>query len=143
GRRQQWWQHSHYQPPRQLVLYFFRACRSCTPCSPGFHCFRPHVGCCCMQGIQTVGRASVHRSSLFAAFFVLFNLGVSSCLAAEEVPTSMGLTGLINMPSGRMATDGMLYMGYSYSDPYGAAYGVMQALPWLQISGRYTRIKGV
>lgn len=96
-----------------------------------------------MQGIQTVGRASVHRSSLFAAFFVLFNLGVSSCLAAEEVPTSMGLTGLINMPSGRMATDGMLYMGYSYSDPYGAAYGVMQALPWLQISGRYTRIKGV
>ncbi len=63
-------------------------------------------------------------------------------LAIADAPTTMGLTGLINMPSGRMAADGNLYVGYSHNYPYNTMYGVLQAMPWLQLSGRYTSIIG-
>lgn len=68
---------------------------------------------------------------------------VATTLARAEVPTSLGLTGLINMPSARAAPDGTLYMGYSRDQPYGTAYSALQVLPGLQISGRYTRIDGL
>ncbi|MBC2769833.1 YjbH domain-containing protein [Pusillimonas minor] len=96
-----------------------------------------------MRSTLTVGRLPFLGFSLLAIFLLLVALGAAQRAAASESPTSLGLTGLINMPSGRMAEDGMLYMGFSRSAPYGAAYGVMQALPGLQVSGRYTRISGV
>jgi hypothetical protein len=69
--------------------------------------------------------------------------GVAGAGAAwADTPTSIGLTGLINMPTARTEPDGTLYLGFSRDQPYSATYGVLQALPWLQISGRYTSIDG-
>lgn len=84
------------------------------------------------------------RWIVLCAFGFLLVIGVvAGSIARADVPTSIGLTGLINMPSGRAAPEGTLYVGYSRDEPYGATYGVMQLLPGLQLSGRYTRISGV
>ncbi|MCX5590204.1 YjbH domain-containing protein [Alcaligenes endophyticus] len=58
-------------------------------------------------------------------------------------PSSLGLSGLIHMPDARMEEDGLLTAGFSYARPYSAPYITLQALPFLQLSGRYTRIHGV
>lgn len=58
-------------------------------------------------------------------------------------PSTMGLTGLMNMPSARMEADGTLTAGFFYSRPYSGPYVSAQMLPFLQVAGRYTRIHGV
>ncbi len=72
---------------------------------------------------------------------LLVALTVGSTVQADT-PTSIGLTGLINMPTARSAPDGTLYLGFSRDQPYSSTYGVLQALPWLQLSGRYTSFDG-
>ena len=54
-----------------------------------------------------------------------------------------GQTGLINMPSARMSDDGTFRVGFTHASPYTAGFANLQAMPWLEVSGRYTRITGV
>jgi len=63
--------------------------------------------------------------------------------AAAQHYSSMGLSGLIHMPDARMEEDGTLGIGYSYAKPYSGVYVTAQMLPFLQVSGRYTRIHGL
>ncbi|WP_185961321.1 YjbH domain-containing protein [Telmatospirillum sp. J64-1] len=54
-----------------------------------------------------------------------------------------GQTGLLQMPSGRMAPDGEMVFGSSYTDPYTRIFLTVQFLPWLQGTFRYTDIANV
>lgn len=51
-----------------------------------------------------------------------------------------GTTGLMQMPSGRMAKDGEFSLGFSTSSPYSRFFLTSQILPWLQGTFRYTDI---
>lgn len=75
--------------------------------------------------------------ALFPAAAVLI-----PALAFAE-PSLTGQTGLINMPDARMAPDGAWRFGLSYADPYVAGWSSVTILPRVEVSGRYTRIKGV
>ena len=69
--------------------------------------------------------------------FLLFSTGV----AGE--PSSIGQTGLINMPDARIAPDGTFRLGASYSEPYLPIWTSVTLLPRLEVSGRYTIIRGL
>lgn len=73
-------------------------------------------------------------------FFLALFWAVSPFAFAQY--SSTGLSGLIHMPDGRMLPDGTLAAGYTYARPYSAPYVTSQFLPFLQVSGRYTRIHG-
>lgn len=73
---------------------------------------------------------------------VVATLGCAGSLAWAQ-PSSLGLSGLIHMPSARMEADGTLTTGFTYAKPYSAPYIGVQAFPFLQFSGRYTRIHDV
>lgn len=79
----------------------------------------------------------------FLIFFALACVAAKAEPPVSESPSSLGITGLINMPSGRAAPDGTLFIGHSHDKPYGATYGTLQVLPALQLTGRYTRISGI
>lgn len=51
-----------------------------------------------------------------------------------------GETGLINMPDGRIETDGTLRMGYSFAKPYVNMWSSISVSPRLEVTGRYTRV---
>lgn len=51
-----------------------------------------------------------------------------------------GETGYINMPDGRIETDGTLRMGYSFAKPYVNMWSSISVSPRLEVTGRYTRI---
>ena len=84
----------------------------------------------CSRALQAV--------AVLTAIFI----GISATSFAEAQPSSMGLTGLIHMPSARMEPDGTLTTGYSHAEPYSAPYVSAQILPFLQVAGRYTRVHG-
>src|SRR5690625_3236017 len=98
----------------------------------------------------TRGRAFVYAWALGAVYkgasrcigLALFLFFMASVAQAQHYST-MGLSGLIHMPDARMAPDGTLSVGYSYAKPYSSVYVTAQMLPFLQASGRYTRIHGV
>lgn len=73
--------------------------------------------------------------------FGLAALFVASVAHAE--PTLLGQSGLIRMPDARIEPDGGLRLGYSWDDPYRAAWASVTMLPQLELSGRYTRISHV
>ncbi|MDW8468731.1 MAG: YjbH domain-containing protein [Burkholderiales bacterium] len=54
-----------------------------------------------------------------------------------------GQTGLVSMPDARLAPDGTWRMGMSFLRPYQALWTSVTVLPWLEASGRYTRIMHV
>ncbi len=62
--------------------------------------------------------------------------------AAAE-PSTTGQTGLINMPDARIETDGTLRFGASYFRPYLPIWSSITLLPRLELSGRYTIIRGL
>lgn len=99
-----------------------------------------------MPGLISGGFASI-RARLDVARLLrrcmVCCLAAGSLAAWADTPTQLGITGLINMPSARAAEEGMWYTGYGYDKPYGALYSTLQALPDLQLTGRYTRISGV
>lgn len=94
------------------------------------------LGFSILRGVSAPRKRSTHRV-LGVLFF--------SCAwaSAWAQPSSMGLTGLIHMPDARMEEDGLLTAGFSYARPYSAPYITLQALPFLQLSGRYTRFYGM
>lgn len=82
-------------------------------------------------------------ASLFRFFFIASTLGALLALSTVWAqPASSGLSGLIHMPNARMEDDGLLSVGFSYARPYSAPWVSVQVLPFLQVSGRYTRIHG-
>lgn len=67
-------------------------------------------------------------------------------LAAAEPtakPNTTGQTGLINMPDARVAEDGTLRFGVSYFRPYLPIWSSITLLPRLELSGRYTIVRGL
>jgi hypothetical protein len=54
-----------------------------------------------------------------------------------------GISGYINTPSARMEEDGVLRTGFSHATPYSALFLSLQALPWLEVSGRFTQFNGL
>ncbi|MEX2359694.1 MAG: YjbH domain-containing protein [Gammaproteobacteria bacterium] len=75
--------------------------------------------------------------SLFVAALILAPLG------ATAQPNSLGQSGLIHMPDGRVEPDGTLRGGVTYMAPYGAIWGSVTLVPWLEFSGRFTRADDV
>ena len=63
-------------------------------------------------------------------------------LAAAE-PNTTGQTGLINMPDARIEEDGRFRFGASYFRPYLPVWASISMLPRLELSGRYTIIRGL
>jgi hypothetical protein len=58
-------------------------------------------------------------------------------------PSTTGQTGLINMPDARVADDGTFRLGASYFRPYETFWSSVTFLPRLELSGRYTVIRGL
>lgn len=90
--------------------------------------------------------AAAPRMRLFGCLIgkcVVATMATLASPLALAQPSSMGLTGLMNMPSARMEADGTLTAGFTYARPYSAPYVSAQMLPFLQVAGRYTRIHGV
>ncbi len=54
-----------------------------------------------------------------------------------------GISGYINTPSAYMQADGTWRIGFSYAYPYAAVYSSVQALPWIEVAGRFTQIANV
>ncbi|MBF4269073.1 YjbH domain-containing protein, partial [Vibrio anguillarum] len=50
-----------------------------------------------------------------------------------------GGTGLMQMPSGRMAEEGEFNIGVSFNNDYHHYVASMQVMPWLDATIRYTR----
>lgn len=94
------------------------------------------LGFSILRGVSAPRKRSIQ--GVLGAFFL-------GCVGASALaqPSSMGLSGLIHMPDARMEEDGLFTAGFSYARPYSAPYITLQALPFLQLSGRYTRIHGV
>ena len=62
-------------------------------------------------------------------------------VAAE--PSFTGQTGLINMPDARVEKDGTLRFGAGLFDPYLPIWSSITLLPRIELSGRYTIIRGL
>jgi len=95
-----------------------------------------------MLGVILGGLASARWLSLCATAVLGAGMAVPG-IARADTPTSIGLTGLVNMPTARAEAEGTWFVGYSYDKPYATTYSTLQFLPDLEISGRYTRISGV
>jgi Exopolysaccharide biosynthesis protein YbjH len=70
-------------------------------------------------------------------------LSFSLITAATAQQAYNGTSGYINTPSAQMREDGMVVVGASYAAPYGMLYVAVQALPRLELSGRYSQTEGV
>lgn len=87
----------------------------------------------------TLSRAFSVRPATFLTLATLA-LGWTSAAAQNSYT---GSSGYINTPSAHMREDGTLVTGLSHASPYTALYVAMQALPWLEITGRYQQTTGV
>lgn len=73
---------------------------------------------------------------------------IGSCISllicpAWAEPGLIGQSGLIAMPDGRIDPDQSWRIGLSLASPYTTFWSSVTALPWLEVSGRVTRIGGV
>jgi hypothetical protein len=84
-------------------------------------------------------RLDNQRLRLRAAGFVACSL----CCCAFGQTSYNGSSGYINTPSALMRADGTLVTGLSHASPYTSLYLGLQALPGLEITGRYQQTAGV
>ena len=70
-------------------------------------------------------------------------LSFSLVAAATAQQAYNGTTGYINTPSAHTREDGTLVVGASHAEPYSMLYVAVQALPWLEVSGRYSQTDGI
>lgn len=96
-----------------------------------------------MVSQQRGGRAALSTVVCHIALCVFAVYSTCRSASALAEASTTGQTGLINMPSARIEEDGTLRLGESLNDPYRAIWGSVTLLPWLELSGRYTRIDGV
>jgi len=82
---------------------------------------------------------------LFLLAILLSSLAFTQASAAGPNPAASmnGQTGIINMPDARIDDDGVWRMGVDKSSPYAAMWSSISILPWLEVSGRITRIQGI
>jgi hypothetical protein len=78
--------------------------------------------------------------AIYRAFAVLSCLCVSQ---AKAEPSLIGQSGLIAMPDARIDAESTWCFGLSQSAPYTTLWSSVTALPWLEVSGRVTRIADV
>ena len=89
-----------------------------------------------------------HRTACFAslrlamACSICMGWPVTEVVSAAE-PTLTGQTGFISMPDARVAPDGTWRTGFSVLRPYESIWSSISLFPWLEASGRYTRLMGV
>ncbi|NOX91661.1 MAG: YjbH domain-containing protein [Gammaproteobacteria bacterium] len=60
--------------------------------------------------------------------------------ASLNTPTQTGQTGLVNMPTARVAEDGTLRFGFSRFEPYKALWSSLSVFPRLELGARYTSV---
>lgn len=78
-----------------------------------------------------------------AGAFLLLLVPLSSVTQVQAQPNLNGQSGLINMPDARIAPDGAWRIGLGRSDPYLGLWGSVSILPFIEVSGRYTEIRGI
>jgi len=83
---------------------------------------------------------SFHTGGWRVAVVVLFAAFQASAIAE---PSTTGQTGLINMPDARVEKDGTLRFGAGYFRPYLPIWSSITLLPRLELSGRYTIVRGL
>ncbi|QDQ25712.1 phosphatase PAP2 family protein [Chitinimonas arctica] len=66
-----------------------------------------------------------------------------SSLFAQADSSLGGQSGLIQMPDARIGPDGTWRLGYNQQSPYRAIWSSISLMPWLEASGRFTRVSGV
>ncbi len=100
------------------------------------------------KGLTTLGRTpaatpeSYRPRHVYLTLLVpLFALLLTKNASAE--PSTLGQTGLINMPSARIEEEGTLRLGLSTFDPYTRLWSSITLLPRFELSGRYTEIDRV
>ena len=99
---------------------------------------------CLVRGVVAAMATRRTRSTTLSAGLET-GLALFLCVCALPAMaqySSMGLSGLIHMPDARMKPDGTFAVGYTHAKPYSAPYVTAQILPFLEVSGRYTRIQG-
>lgn len=62
---------------------------------------------------------------------------------AAASPMWSGSSGYINTPSATMRPDGHWVAGLAHASPYTTLFVGLQALPWLEVTGRYQQTSGV
>lgn len=87
-------------------------------------------------------------SSFFISSLSLFSVSYASVVMSSTndwKPSQMdfGGTGLMQMPSGRMAEEGEFNVGISVNNDYHHYVASMQVMPWLDATIRYTRLPNV
>jgi Exopolysaccharide biosynthesis protein YbjH len=68
---------------------------------------------------------------------------IAGCPLAVAEPSQSSQTGLINMPDAHTEPEGTWRLGFSNANPYGSVWTSISVLPRLELSGRFTRIKGI
>lgn len=63
--------------------------------------------------------------------------------ATLAAPSTLGQTGLINMPDARIEEDGTLRFGLSHFEPYTVLWSSISLFSRLEFSARYTEVDGV
>ncbi|TCK18113.1 exopolysaccharide biosynthesis protein YbjH [Thiogranum longum] len=75
-------------------------------------------------------------------YLMLAVIAVFACPVSAE-PSTTGQTGLINMPDARFEEEGTFRLGTSYFRPYLPIWSSISLLPRLELSARYTVIRGL
>ncbi len=68
---------------------------------------------------------------------------VNSSGQAEALPSLSGVTGLLDMPSARLMDDWHLRVHYSQANPYDTFGLTATFMSWLEVNGRFIRVRGV
>ena len=95
----------------------------------------------CSLHCRILVRVNSSSSILWLVAVLVLALAYQQPAVAE--PSNIGQTGLINMPDGRVEKDGTLRFGASYFRPYLPIWSSLTVLPRLELSGRYTIIRGL
>jgi Exopolysaccharide biosynthesis protein YbjH len=80
------------------------------------------------------------RTILHATIAAVFT--ATSPLAIAE-PSQSSQTGLINMPDARIEPEGTWRLGIHNANPYASVWTSISVIPRVELSGRFTRTKGV
>jgi len=79
----------------------------------------------------------------YFAILLLSSLNVFGSQSILSEANMSGQTGLVFMPNARLEDDGVLRFGASNADPYFTLWGSATLLPRLEMSGRFTTIRGL
>ena len=90
------------------------------------------------------------KNQLFLLIFVFLFTNSSKASVYDYFPKKLepsssnyGITGIINMPSARLMTEGSMKIGYSSSYPNEYTYISATPFNWLEASYKYTELKNL